>query len=275
MKKFQLFDTLMHIKKDNSWYKTDKKSNYKDIQAMYAKGVLKGGVIACMPDDNPAVIYNIMKNELPQFHLVIAMKKEWQKLNSIELTLFFEKLKIKYHIVGIKIHPRFSHIRLDNDYVIDKVLKCIKNAGLMAYLCTINRSPVGPNSVPLHYLAAQIAERHSTLDIVFLHGGYTDLFSFGEVIRDYPNAWLDLSFTFMRFRKSALSLDCGYLMETLDRKLMIGTDFPEYTPDQLFAALEKYIFSRHDLELTNEKINNVLNKNIEGLIKKYATEYQY
>jgi hypothetical protein len=267
----EFFDPLMHFKVDQMWYQTDKHASFQTIKSFHDEGSLKGGVIACMPDDDPEAISRIMAEELPFCYLVISLKKEWLVLDQGELTSLFRSFKIKYRAIGIKIHPRFSQVNLENNRVVDKIVSAAHQCSLMVYICTILRAPVGPNALPPHYLIAQIAERHSEGDIVFLHGGYTDIFHTGEIIRDYPNAWLDLSFTFMRFRKSSLAIDCGYLMETLDRKVMIGTDFPEYTPKQLFGALDDYVFQRSDLELTDDKIRNVLCRNIETLVNKYVS----
>ena len=263
------FDPLMHIKVDPKWYKTEKQASVKDIKSFNESGALKGGVIACMPDDDPETIAGIVKSELPFCRLVISIKNEWLSLSERELVRLFKQFKEIFHCVGIKIHPRLSLIALDDAPVVDRIILTAHKCGLMVYICTILRAPVGLSAKPLHHQIASIADRNTLGDIVFLHGGYTDVFHTGEIIRDYPHAWLDLSFTFMRFRKSSLALDCGYLMETLDRKLMIGTDFPEYTPQELICALEHYVFSRRDLNLTDQKINNVLCANIESLINKY------
>ncbi|SDW44347.1 amidohydrolase family protein [Marinobacter mobilis] len=268
---FEFFDSLMHIKVDQKWYKTEKRADVEIIKSFHSAGELKGGVVACMPDDDPADIAEITNKELPFCYLVISIKKEWLSYSKNKLKEIFNKFKVQYRAIGIKIHPRFSQLSLDNHDTVDRVIGAAHECGLLVYVCTILRAPVGPNPSLPHYYIAKIAERNQKGDIVFLHGGYTDVFHTGEVIRDYPNAWLDLSFTFMRFRKSALALDCGYLIETLDQKVMIGTDFPEYTPRQLFEELDRYVFQRSDLELSQEKIQNLLGRNIEKLVKKYAS----
>lgn len=267
--RYVLFDSLMHIKTDLVWYKTQKLADSKAILEFNRRGEIKGAVITCMPDDDPKSISYIIKTELQFCKLIISVKSEWLGLSEIELFNLFERFKIEFRCIGIKIHPRFSKISLNDVSVVDRVIATAHKCGLLVYVCTILRAPVGPKSEPIHYQIARIAERNTTGDIVFLHGGYTDLFATGEIIRDFPHAWLDLSFTFMRFRKSSLALDVGFLLETLDQKLIIGTDFPEYTPQELFDALDYYIFRRPDLELTAEKISNALCNNIESLVSKY------
>lgn len=264
------FDSLMHIKTDLLWYKTQRLADPKAILEFYNHEEIKGAVITCMPDDDPKLIAHIIESELQFCNLIISVKSEWLGFSEIELFNLFDRFKVDFRCIGIKLHPRFSKISLNDVSLVDRFIGVAHKCGLLVYVCTILRSPVGPNAVPIHYQIARIAERNTSGDIVFLHGGYTDLFSTGEVIRDYPHAWLDLSFTFMRFRKSSLALDCGYLLETLDQKIIIGTDFPEYTPQELFDALDYYVFSRRDLQLTDEKISNALCNNIESLVNKYG-----
>lgn len=265
------FDPLMHIKVGASFYQTGKNAEASDIRAFYESGEIEGGVVACMPDDDPHIIGKIVETELPFCRMVVSVKPEWVAYSQAELSILFESLKRSWGVVGIKIHPRFSRIMLDDETTVGRIISAAHSSGLMVYVCTIFRAPSGPYATPAHYVIAQIADKHREGDIVFLHGGYTDLFSTGEVIRDYPHAWLDLSFTFMRFRKSSLVMDCGYLFETLDRKLMIGTDYPEHTPRELMKAIDHYILGRDDLDISEEKLDNIFSRNIKKLVNKYGS----
>jgi predicted TIM-barrel fold metal-dependent hydrolase len=48
-----------------------------------------------------------------------------------------------------------------------------------------------------------------------------------EAIRDCPNAFLDLSFVLPRYRGSSLWSDFSHLLNTFDRRIVFGSDFPE------------------------------------------------
>ncbi|PMG94751.1 amidohydrolase family protein [Vibrio breoganii] len=264
----KFFDSLTHIKEDMSWYKTTKKADLSLLQHYYQQGELTKAVIAAMPDDDYDYIGNTVLEQLPFCSTVFSIKSEWLGKSDIELKLVLSELKQKYGAVGIKVHPRFSHIDIDSEQL-QRVANLATSIGLIVYVCTILRKPVGPVTHTVHYHLAHLCEKCPETKFVFLHGGYTDLFSMGEIIRDYPNAYLDLSFTFMRFRKSSLALDVGYLFETLDKKVIIGTDFPEYTPAELKSAVEKYILSRNDLVITKNKLENIFYKNLDELVNYY------
>lgn len=270
--KYKLFDSLTHIKVDESWYNTNKKASFQPLINSYENGEISGAVLTSMPDDEFEAIAEIVGQHLPFVNLVCSVKSWWLELSFKDLCLKLQNLKHHYHIIGIKIHPRFSGISLEDLATFEKIVFAAKHVGLLIYICTILRSPVGSLSKPPHTIIRNLLDidKKSDIDIVLLHGGYTDLLATSEVVRDYEKAWLDLSFTFMRFRKTSLSLDIGYLFETLDKKSLIGTDYPEYTPIELLNSLEYYVFNRSDLNLTNKKISAVLHDNMKSLVNKYG-----
>jgi hypothetical protein len=271
--RYKFFDSLTHIKADESWYNTDKKSSCQPLINSYENGEIAGAVLTSLPDDNFEEIAKIVEHNLPFVYLICSIKSHWLDLSFTDLCTKLQNLKIRNRIIGIKIHPRFSGISLENLAQLEKILSVAKHLGLLVYICTIFRRPVGSFSKSPHTIIRSLLEidKQSDLDIVLLHGGYTDLLATSEVVRDYSNAWLDLSFTFMRFRKTSLALDVGYLFETLDKRSLIGTDYPECTPRELVASLEYYVFSRSDLNLDENKIQSVLHDNMQNLVNKYAT----
>ena len=268
LNEIRFFDSLTHIKEDESWYKTDKVASYSRLKGYYQDGHIEKAIIAAMPDDDYDYIGNTVKKELPFCSLVFSVKEEWLQRSDCEIKRLLLNLKKQYGAVGIKVHPRFSSIDIESPQL-QRVAKLAASVGLIVYVCTILRKPVGPVKNTVHYHIAKLCELCPGTNFVFLHGGYTDLFATGEIIRDYPNAMLDLSFTFMRFRKSSLALDVGYLFETLDKKLTIGTDYPEYSPVELKEEVKKYILSRDDLCLTKAKLENIFFNNINNLVNNY------
>ena len=269
---YRLFDSLTHIKKDLIWYKTSKKADPRDLKLFFNAQEISGSVIACMPDDDLGFIIETIDEDLPFCKLVVCVSPEWLNLSFSELCKKLQILKNQKSIIGIKIHPRFCGIPLENIDYIKVLIAAAKHVGMLVYICTLLRKPVHPNSDSPNILIKKILDLNpdGDADIVLLHGGYTDILATSEVVRDYEGVWLDLSFTFMRFRKSSLALDIGYLFETLDEKCVIGTDYPECTPMELIDNLKYYVFDRSDLNLNETKIKAVLNDNMKRLVDKYG-----
>lgn len=268
----KIFDSLTHVKLDGSWYNTDKSACIEPLIESYHNGTISGAVLTTMPDDDFEAIAEIVNAHLPFVYLVCSVQPEWLDLSFSELCILLQKLKISNGIIGVKVHPRFSGVSLEDVGRLEKLIAAARHIGLLLYICTILRSPVGPTSNPPHIIIRNLLEldKSADTDIVLLHGGYTDILATSEVVRDYEGVWLDLSFTFMRFRKSSLALDIGYLFETLDEKCVIGTDYPECTPTELIDNLKYYVFNRSDLNLNETKIKAVLNDNMKRLVDKYG-----
>lgn len=105
--------------------------------------------------------------------------------------------------------------------------------------------------------AATLVARFPTLTFVLLHAAGPDALSLCEAVRPYGNANVDLSFTMHRWAGSSLDLDLAYLMRTFDRRLLFGSDFPEYGIAESIARL-------HDLgsDVANDKLTNILGGNL-------------
>ena len=76
-----------------------------------------------------------------------------------------------------------------------------------------------------------------------------------EAIRDCPNAFLDISFTLQRYRSSSIAADLRYLLNSFDRRVVFGSDFPEVS---IGTALES--FREIADGISPEKCANVLGR---------------
>ena len=54
-----------------------------------------------------------------------------------------------------------------------------------------------------------------------------------------PNVLLDLSNTLLRYQGSSLDRDIAWLFRSFDRRICIGSDYPDYEPGQLRARFEQ------------------------------------
>jgi predicted TIM-barrel fold metal-dependent hydrolase len=109
--------------------------------------------------------------------------------------------------------------------------------------------------------ACEIADHFPALQFVFLHGGGPLALQFAEGLRDRPNATIDLSFTLMRYRDSSVRADIRWLLGHLDRRIVFGSDFPEYSVIDAFAELRALAS-----DLPEEKLRNVAGGNLGRLL---------
>jgi predicted TIM-barrel fold metal-dependent hydrolase len=166
---------------------------------------------------------------------------------------------------GIKIHPRFSCVSLEKHREqIAEVFRCAAEKELVVFLCTYYPSVIKefPEKDPFYSLVSILKIAPET-KVVLLHGGDVNLLRYAELVRFNQNLLLDLSYTLFKYQGSSLDLDIQYLFRTLDQKLCIGTDWPEYN---LADLRQRFEFFAQDI--SDEKRENIGFRNILKLLGK-------
>lgn len=142
-------------------------------------------------------------------------------------------------VQAVKIHPRLARVSLDDEWV-ENVLEICSTRGMAVFICTVNFIRPGEIASPISQIIGRLSARHPHVKIVLLHGGYEDVLATCERVRVYENVLVDLSATLARFYDSSVGLDIKYLCRRFDRRIVLGTDFPEYSYDDVKMAL-RYI----------------------------------
>lgn len=163
---------------------------------------------------------------------------------------------------GIKIHPREPLLRL-GDSRLKKTFQAAEKLGLPIYLCTYFHSAIGgyPDREPLYDIVA-LLKAAPRARILLVHGGDVNLLRYAELTRFNPNLLLDLSMTFLKYRGSSLDLDLRFLFERFDRRICVGTDFPEYTHREVRER-----FLQMSKGIAREKAENIAFRNIERFLR--------
>jgi predicted TIM-barrel fold metal-dependent hydrolase len=134
---------------------------------------------------------------------------------------------------GLKIHPRVCRSDLKDhkrEYV--ETLRAAYERELTVFYCTFLSIEVEqfPSYDPFWALVDILKDAPKT-KLILVHGGLTRLLLYAELARFNPNILLDLSFTIMKFEGSSLDDDIKFLFRTLDQRLCVGSDYPEYGID--------------------------------------------
>lgn len=162
---------------------------------------------------------------------------------------------------GIKIHPKEPKLSLKDPRVF-KTFKLAAKLKLPILLCTYLHSALKfyPDSDPLYDIAA-LLQSAPRARVMLVHGGDVNLLRYAELVRFNPNLLLDLSLTFMKYQSSSLDFDIRFLFERFDRRICIGTDFPEYTHREVRER-----FLKMSRGLPREKLENIAFRNIERFL---------
>jgi predicted TIM-barrel fold metal-dependent hydrolase len=158
---------------------------------------------------------------------------------------------------AVKIHPRLSGLSV-RDPRFAQTLRMAAATGVIVFHCSYQFA--ADNALhpadPLPWLLEAVTGAPD-LRMVLLHGGTVELLRYAESIRMHPNVLLDLSNTLQRYEGSSLDRDVSWLFRTFDRRICIGTDYPDYDPAGLRVRFEALADG-----LPPEKCENIGWKNI-------------
>lgn len=158
---------------------------------------------------------------------------------------------------GIKLHPRIGDFTL-NDRLLPYAIDVANELGLVVMLCTYfysNKHKYRDNNVET--LGDMLIHIAPTSKVILLHGGSVRLLETMEIVRAFPNTLLDLSMTICKYDGSSLDMDINFMFKKFDRRVCIGTDFPEASHRHL---RERFNYFAANTSL--EKAENIAYKNI-------------
>lgn len=258
----EIFDTLTHPTIDSNWTNENYKSlasfdlliksmNKNKIKKALAVGLKN---IGNYNEKEYIAKVNTYKNKL----LPVAFFDLFEFSHQDELTTYLKYLK-QLGYIGIKIHPRFSNINLTHNKL-ESIIKTANDLSLNVFLCTYFSDKNLSQRDNLQELM-QLLSRIENEKIVLLHSGGIYALELINMAYVFKNVLFDLSFTICKYEESSVDLDIKYLFKNFDRRICIGTDFPEITHKKLRERFE--YFSK---EISIEKAQNIAYKNIEKYI---------
>lgn len=203
-------------------------------------------------------------NELPQGEMNFENnpKLKLRRIVSIrELTPTRASLqksieKSKIQVIGMKIHPRQLHGIPAQDSL-RTIFQFVNERDFLLSFCTyplIQSS--GIFSLRPHESLYPLMQEFPDTKIVFVHGGMQDLLGLSEVVRRFSNAYIDTSLLIPRMSKTSLNFDLRWLFQTLDRKILFGTDYPDQNIESTLTEVSDMLSS-----LSIAKQNNILREN--------------
>lgn len=222
------FDSLVHITGDGSWFgQPHRDASLKSLLEEMERGDVRR---ACLVG-----IHGVIDNEIvldaanchPDRLVPIAGFHPLAAGSAHECLSSIESLAAR-GFRGIKLHARLNRY----DPLDPLVLSAVRAAGeakLVVFVDTLfSHIPAcGRSAVEV---VSTYAEHAPGTIFIMLHAGGPEALGLFEAGRLYANLRLDLSFILMRYAGSSLDLDMRFLCDKLDRRIVVGSDFPEYMP---------------------------------------------
>lgn len=256
----RFFDVLTHVTSDGDWFGTGHDGSVDRLADTLEKNPgMRAAVVGIHGYNMPDELILTVTERYPGRLVPVAGFRPDDFASMSEARRALGKLS-RAGFKGIKIHPTLSDSRISSKEA-DWCLDACAEFGLVVFLCTIMRRRgflPGGNPADLVY---DTVVRHSEVNFILLHGGCSELLAFSDIVRGTRNTVLDLSLTIMKYAGSSLDLDIRHVLESLDRRCVVGSDFPEHEPGDVIDRLLEL-----GAGLPSEKLENVLWRNAEALL---------
>lgn len=249
------FDSLVHATPDGVWLGGTRydASLERLLLEMDKAGVERACLVSIANYIDNAYVQSVAR-AYPDRFVPVAGLDPGSIADEHEVTNEIAKLK-EAGFAGVKLHSRLNQY----DPLDARCLAAIDGAGkagLVVFLDTLFRQPNRSTRYTAD-IVDEIATKCQHSQIVLLHAGGASMLELFEMGRMHPHLLLDLSFTILRYAGSSLDLDIRFLVEQLDQRVTIGSDFPEYVPSQ---ALERLLALTEGIP--KAKLENVLFRNL-------------
>ena len=254
-----MIDSLTHITEDSRWFDTGLDCSVaRLLREMDASSVERSVVAALPSDENNRYVLAACRDNADRLMPVAGVNpldfRDEEQARSVVQTFADDGFW------GLKIHPRLTRCHpgcRESNWVYAAAME----QSMPVYLCTVFGGQCPPLGRPGWDCVHQVCVDHPCLKLVLLHAGWWDVLAFSEVIRSFENVLMDLSAVMLRFRDTSVAQDIAHLIRTFDRRLVLGSDFPEFT---IAETLE--VFGGLSEGCSPSKIDNILRANMHRLM---------
>tara|TARA_B100000886_G_scaffold340156_2_gene308196 strand:+ start:1637 stop:2437 length:801 start_codon:yes stop_codon:yes gene_type:complete len=261
----KIFDTLIHSGISPLWpskpTKDIKITNI--ITLINQEKLLKGALVQTSP-------WFDTSNSIELFYKFINSNKGPKHVIPVATIPFlsFEKIKsfirdaIDIGFTVFKIHPRFSkHSQKDLEIILDYILP----KAHLVQVCTYQNQEIKDlsNLSDRNNLIELLAYKSNLYSkpVMLMHAFDVSILKAHSVVRHNKYLILDLSMTILKYDQSSIDNDIIYLFKHFDRRISVGSDYPEWSFEQLERKLK--ILGEYT---TEDKLKNILYNNVEEIL---------
>lgn len=254
----RVYDGHINISESGKWFSSGLDASYERAVDELASAGIERAALLAMPGVCTNAMFSSGKIDRSKFWCVGNL--DFSKLDYSIAQVSDLKLD------GVKIHPRFQRIGIDALIEMDFMYK-LEELALPLMICGWQQSSTVPidSLSPLH--VDKIAKKYPNLPIILSHLGGYRFWDAYTVARANPLVFLDCSYYLQAFCGTSLESDFFSLLKTIDKKIIYGSDFPEVS---VKSYLQDFVLKARYLD--DEKMNNILYGNLEGLMGRSTRE---
>ncbi len=221
-----IIDAHINVTRDGKWHRTHHDASFdRALREMDRAGVSKAVIIPTADQDNRDFTLELAASRADRFVTGLT-------INRLDMREFDEVRGILDNKICrfLKVHPRSTGIT-PNDPELDPFLALAEEYHVPVLFCTYMRGPRLPMRDLTPLVFDEIARRRPNLTMVLCHAGSYRPLDALAVAQSHANVYLDMSHVLEYFRGSSAELDFIFMLKRLDRKVIYGSDFPEYPID--------------------------------------------
>lgn len=253
-----IFDSLTHPTISGKWLNSGHDASFETLAKQLKKfNFLSACAIGLSGIEDYS--HEAFINECKKYQSLVPIAGFDPNVTSISREIeYIKKLGFK----GIKIHPRYSLIDFNKNNLLESFKIAALN-DLIVFYCTYVHTGLEdyPTSDPFYFVVS-LLKSVPNVKVVLVHGGDVQLLKYSELVRFNSNLLLDLSLTMMKYENSSIDLDIKFLLKNFDKRICIGTDYPEYS---YLDFCNRFDYLSNDI--SNEKKENIAYKNLINFLK--------
>jgi predicted TIM-barrel fold metal-dependent hydrolase len=229
----QIVDSLTHITPDGCWFSTTADASEKMLLSQMDENRIEKSVVVGLAGH----ISNQFVLSACQRHsdrlLPVASFNPIQYAETKTVAKEARKQLDRQGFIGLKLHPRLNQYDPLDPHVLSLLDEIAGwKTPLPIWLCTYFYYQGAALRKPAVDTIFELVSRYPTIPFMLAHAGGPDILRLAYVVRHCPNAFLDLSFTLSRYLGSSVETDIRYLINTFEKRLIFGSDFPEISQGQ-------------------------------------------
>lgn len=254
----RVHDCHINLSESGKWFNSELDASYERIVGeLDSSGVAKA-VLLAMPGVCTNTAFATAKIDRTRFWC-------FGNLDFSRLSYSVDQI-IDLDLDGIKFHPRVQRIGIDALLEMN-FLSRLEEVGLPLMICGWQQSSTVPIDSLSPFHVDRLAKKYPKLPIVLSHMGGYRFWDAYTVARANPLVFLDCSYFLKAFLGTSLESDFFATLNTIDRKVIFGSDFPEVPVKPYLETFIKKI-----VEMEETKTTNILYGNLESLMGRRVRE---
>jgi predicted TIM-barrel fold metal-dependent hydrolase len=238
-----IIDAHVHLTSDGRWFQTPYDASVDTaLQQMDRVGIKMASIIPMPGRNQRDFVANLVGSRSDRFFTGFTISA-LEEAEFQEFRTWIEGGLAKF----AKVHPRETGIA-PLEPKLGRFLDVAEKTRIPVIFDTYVRGSRLPLNELIPFRYDELARQRPKLTIILAHSGGHRVLDALAVAQTQPNVYLELSHVLAYFRETSLEKDFAFVMNRLDKKLIYGSDFPEYPIDSYLKMVQQMISALTDFD---------------------------